>query len=502
MKRIILIFSLLFSIIKADYLITNGEIALFYDSQNNVLENIRDRDIKKDLLANLQILLIKDYKVYRARNYYIETNFIEGRNIFKMKYFLEDKEFEAYIILSNLEKDNMYIYTNLKELGWKEPYELVYKFSPFMLTGVLEERDSYYKYGDINISKDKNSNILVATEKNLDNFKVKVLNGSLIKEVNERIYLTKEMNNQKFEDLTILNFNRTYPNFKEKDFKDIYTQEIDFWNKFNVKYSYLRKNVINQIKNFYLVSYNLLKNNSLIENTSRINYLNQLKVLYIESILNKGSEIPKLNFEKEFGVQNIYTYYYYMKLSQLNGVSNINNIFLKENLNKIRANIIETYKSILNKEGIWLDTSLVLVNFINEYQKIISDELILLEIKSIKDDIIINVAKQILDSKQILKSKNNIPYLSILSKDIQRKNIDSLLKDSNNSLGLVQNNKKVNYVENLNLSLLLYENNLFNESDKLFYNLDYFINSRMNEKEINLEEVFLYLKNIYYRGLI
>ena len=50
--------------------------------------------------------------------------------------------------------------------------------------------------------------------------------------------------------------------------------------------------------------------------------------------------------------------------------------------------------------------------------------------------------------------------------------------------------------------MFLYKNNYIVESDKIFYNIDYFINYNEKYNELDLEEVYLYLINIQYRGLI
>ncbi|MGL5983277.1 MAG: hypothetical protein ACRCZR_08110, partial [Cetobacterium sp.] len=136
MRKIVLLFLCLCSLLRADYLITNGEIALFYDRQNNILKNIKDNEIEKDILSNLQILLVKDYKVYKAKKYYTETKFLGGKNIFYIKYYIDNEILEVYVILSNEQKNKIYIYTNLDKLNWKPPYNLVYKFSVLNLEGL------------------------------------------------------------------------------------------------------------------------------------------------------------------------------------------------------------------------------------------------------------------------------------------------------------------------------------------------------------------------------
>ena len=138
MKRIILLILFISSILRANYLITNGEIALFYDGKNNILTNIQAKEFTKDILSNLQILLVKDYKIYRARDYYTETKFINGKNIFYMKYNINNNVVESYIVLSNENKNSMLIYTNLNGVEWDKPYKLIYKFSPLIFEGILQ----------------------------------------------------------------------------------------------------------------------------------------------------------------------------------------------------------------------------------------------------------------------------------------------------------------------------------------------------------------------------
>ncbi|MGL4970355.1 MAG: hypothetical protein ACRC45_01815, partial [Cetobacterium sp.] len=127
MKKVVVLLLFITSILRADYLITNGEIALFYDGENNILKNfVSKNENERDILSNLQLLLISDYKVYKARNYYTETKFQNGKNIFYMKYFFNNEIIETYIILSNKDKNNIYIYTNLERIALKKPYKLVY----------------------------------------------------------------------------------------------------------------------------------------------------------------------------------------------------------------------------------------------------------------------------------------------------------------------------------------------------------------------------------------
>ena len=498
MKRIILLILFVSSILRANYLITNGEIALFYDGKNNILTNVKAREFSKDVLSNLQILLIKDYKIYRARNYYTQTKFIDGKNIFYMKYNINDNIVESYIVLSNENKNDMFIYTNLNGIKWNEPYKLVYKFSPLILEGNIENKDGYYKYDMLNFSKDDKSNILVATERDFENFKVKSLETTLLKGLNERIYLVKDIKNKKDDSLEIV-FSKKKPKFSNISFTEVMAREKKFWNNFNKKYYYLRDTVINQIKKLYLISFS--NQNSLNMNMSRAKYMEQLKVIYLNGILNRERLIPEFNFDRGDSIQNMFTYYYYIKLSNLKENSDAKTL-LKNNFIKVQEDIQESYKSIKNKEGDWLENSLVFYNFLLEIEKLEKNELLFNEIELMKEDISGKVKKEILNSSGIIKNNNYIKYLDILSQESQIKNINKLLENTKNLIRLLKKDDNIDSKANLSLSLLLYKNNYIVESDKIFYNIDYFINYNEKYNELDLEEVYLYLINIQYRGLI
>lgn len=498
MKRIILLLLFISSILRANYLITNGEIALFYDGKNNILTDVKAREFSRDVLSNLQILLIKDYKIYKARNYYAQTKFIDGKNIFYMKYNINDNIIETYIILSNKNKNNMFIYTNLNGVKWDKPYKLVYKFSPLILEGNVENKDGYYRYDMLNFSKDNNSDVLIATERDFESFKVKLLETTLLKGLNERIYLVKDIKEKKEDSLEIV-FSRKKPRFSNVSFGEIMAREKKFWDNFNKKYYYLRETVINQIKNFYLMS--LSNQNNLNMNMSRVKYIEQLKVIYLNGILNKERLIPEFNFDREDNIQNMFTYYYYIKLSDLKGNKDIKKI-VKNNFFKVKNDIQESYKSIINKEGDWLENSHIFYNFLLEIEKLEKNELLLNEIKLMKEDIRGRVKNEILNSSGIVKNNEYIKYLDILSQENQIKNIKKLLENTKNLVRLLKKDDIIDSKANLSLSLLLYKNNYIVESDKIFYNIDYFINSNERYNKLDLEEIYLYLLNIQYRGLI
>ncbi|MEG0516208.1 MAG: hypothetical protein RR523_11215, partial [Cetobacterium sp.] len=240
---------------------------------------------------------------------------------------------------------------------------------------------------------------------------------------------------------------------------------------------------------------------SLNMNMSRAKYMEQLKVIYLNGILNRERVIPEFNFDRGDSIQNMFTYYYYIKLSNLKENKNIK-ILLKNNFIKVKDDIQESYKSIINKEGDWLENSLVFYNFLLEIEKLQNNELLFNEIELMKEDISEKVKKEILNSSGIIKNNNYIKYLDILSQENQIKNINKLLENTKNLIRLLKKDDNIDSKANLSLSLLLYKNNYIVESDKIFYNIDYFINYNEKYNELDLEEVYLYLINIQYRGLI
>ncbi|MGL4946429.1 MAG: hypothetical protein ACRC4X_02010 [Cetobacterium sp.] len=502
MRKKVLLFLCLYSLLRADYLVTNGEIALFYDKQNNILKNIKDNEIGKDILSNLQILLVKDYKVYKAKKYYTETKFLSGKNMFYIKYYIDNEILEVYVILSNEQKNNIYIYTNLNKLDWKPPYNLVYKFSTLNLEGRIENNEGYYSYDNLNILKDLNSEIVVSTEQNFESFNVKYLETNLKKELNERVYLVKNIKNKIDGDSLNIVFEKENPIFRKITFEDILLKETRFWNNFDKKYEFLKRNVVNQIKNFYLLSTSNYAQNSLNMNMSRVNYVRQLKVLHLNAILNKVEKIPNFNFNKEDSIQNIYSYYYYFKILKLKN-KKIDRELIIKNSKTLTKDMDEIYKSIINKEGEWLDSSIIFYNFLVEIEK---NDFIFLEnenFKLMKSNIQNIVRKEVLNSSGNLKKYEYIKYLGVLSTIEQIKIIRYELEKLNNfSFNLLENMNSVDIIANLDLALLLYENNFVVESDKIFYNIDYFVNLNDIYSKLDLEEIFLYLLNIHYRGLI
>ncbi|MGL5000832.1 MAG: hypothetical protein ACRC6J_03830, partial [Cetobacterium sp.] len=396
----------------------------------------------------------------------------------------------------------IYIYTNLDKLNWKPPYNLVYKFSVLNLEGLIENKDEYYSYNNLNILKDTNSEVVVSTEQNFENFKVKLLETNLKKELDERVYLVKNIKNKVDGDSLNIVFGKEYPLFKRKSFKDILSREIQFWNDFDKKYEFLKRNVVNQIKNFYLFSTNNYAQNSLNMNMSRVNYVRQLKVLHLNAILNKVEKIPNFNFNKEDSIQNIYSYYYYFKILELKN-KKIDRELIIKNSKTLTKDIDETYKSIINKEGEWLDSSIIFYDFLLLIEK---NDFVFLEnenLKLMKNSIQNIVRKEVLNSSGNIKKYGYIKYLGVLPTIEQEKIIKYELEKLNNlSFNLLENMDRVDIIANLDLALLLYKNNFVVESDKIFYNIDYFVNLNDIYSKLDLEEIFLYLLNIHYRGLI
>ncbi|MGL5971890.1 MAG: hypothetical protein ACRCZL_07825, partial [Cetobacterium sp.] len=315
------------------------------------------------------------------------------------------------------------------------------------------------------------------------------------KELNERLYLVKNITTDSKDDILKISLKKDIPEFDNFDFNKILSTEMLFWKNFDKRYENLRKNVINQIKNFYIISTNNYAQNKIRIDISRINYMNGLKIQYLDSLLNKEKKI-EFDFFKDDKLQNIYTYYYYLK------IPGVKNNFITKNKIKVFEDILEMNESILNKEGRWLDNSVVFYNFLIELknQNILFENSKELEI--IKSIIQEKVRKEIFNSSNRLKNYEYIKYIEILTDIEQKIRLKELQKELIKPSNLLQSNLNIDISANLNLALLLYKNNYVVESDKIFYNIDYFINNKNVTNNLNLEETFLYLLNIHYRGLI
>ncbi len=230
--------------------------------------------------------------------------------------------------------------------------------------------------------------------------------------------------------------------------------------------------------------------------------MEQLKVIYLNGILNKEKLIPELNFNRDDSVQNIYTYYYYIKLCDLKNKKISEDQLILKNVSNIKEELSEYHKSVLNKEGNWLENSVIFYELLSRLEKLKLNKVTLDEIELIKKDIDKDVSSSILNSSGLIKSYDYIEYLDILPDNIKQKNIEYLLKNTKNSIGLLQNKGNIDKIVNLKFALLLYKNNYVVESDQIFYNIDYFISSNKNYTGLELEEIYLYLRNIQYRGLI
>ncbi|MGL4970707.1 MAG: hypothetical protein ACRC45_03645, partial [Cetobacterium sp.] len=215
----------------------------------------------------------------------------------------------------------------------------------------------------------------------------------------------------------------------------------------------------------------------------------------------RKNEIPKFNFNKYDYIQNIYSYYYNLKLLNLKG-EQLDKKLITGNIEKIRKDIEESYRSISNKEGEWLDNSILFYDFLLELERLNLVQLIYKDSFLIKKEIVQKVRKEILNDNGNIKKYEYLKYLNILDRSDKEKNISYLLEKIDNSLGVLENNGTVDRIATLELAILLYKNNYLVQSDKIFYKIDYFINFKENYNQLELDEIFLYLENIHYRGLI
>lgn len=505
MKNIVLIFLCLFSIVKADYLISNGEIALFYDGKNNVLKNIRGDISKRDEISNIDILFIKDYKIYNARDYYTKVEYIQGKNILRLEYSIENQKIETYVILSNSTKSRMYLYTDLSKIRWKKGYKIVYRISPTDTSGEVLNNENYYSYRGVNFLKDSNLNLFLASPFDFNKFKVKVLEDKLIKGLDEKIYLWKTINENNSGNLLSIDF-KNFIKSKNENFDKIYGDEVGFWLEFNKKYSDQKKLTVDVLKDFYILQSDNSIQTKLNENLGKERYLNKLKLFYIKALLSPESIdnefFTEILFQNRKGMDMIYYYYYFLKIAEIKGLEISDGKFLDKITSNLRENLLEGYTEISNREGNWKLKSYIFYEFLNNIEKNMDINKIADNMEELKEKVRVDLEEEILNDQGYLKRKGYIKYMRILSKEKFDKNIKSLIVESNNSYGILRRDNKNLIIPNLELALILYEEGYKNQSDRILNSTGYFLFEEENQSDIVAEEIFLYIKNIYYRGLI
>lgn len=493
MKRIILFFFIVSFGLKANYLITNGEIALFYDNKNNILENLKSYNKKEESISNLQIILLHNYKFYKMNEYHFKVEFDGGRNIFFMTNFVDDMKIKTYIIPSMFNKKNLYIFVDLKDIKWNN-YKLIYRFVPLKKVGYLNEFDNYYNYGTLKFSRSEKSKVLVGTEKNFNNFEIKLLDKKIRKLTEENIYLVENMTDKdKYNFIQIgLDSDRFNMNYKNEKSVDILNRELLLWHNFDRKYSYLKREIVTQIKNFYIVS-----NGSDLKTDGR----KKENVKFIQKILNKKSLLSEYHFDNFDANINIYEYFYYIKLKKIRGEA-IDLKRLNGGLSRLEKNITTSYKNLMQENINLLDDELIFIKTIDELKNMNITTELRKKIDLMRIKVKENMKKHILNEYGGLKQNKYVSYINALEKNEGLKIIQKLLGNIDNSIGVLRDENGIDVVSNLNFAIILYENGFKESSDKIFYKMVGYINENENEDRLELSQLIPYLLNVYYRGLI
>lgn len=505
MKKLLLTFICIFSIIKGNYLISNGEIALFYDRKNNIIKNIRGDIYQKDKIANIEILLVdENLKTYRLSDYYTEFQYVGGKNILRLNYKVNAKSIETYIVAPMYEKDRLYIYTRVN--GVEKKYKIVYQITPIDLVDEVKREKVGIRYDGVFISDDVGTRSFLADSVGFSKFKIRDIDKNLKKDLEEKIFIWNEIDGEINEEFLIFDFSTE--RFEKKldlKFFDILNQEIKFWKDLEEKYKNQQKETINILKDFYILKSQQKRADIILTKTNE-EYLNELRMIYVEEILNKNSINTKffseILFEDRDVIKNIYYYYYFIKIALLKNLDiNLKPIGtdIDEKFNK---NFYQGLSEIDNRVGNWLLKGYIYYKLIEEIEKLVDDKEKTQNFLEIKERLGKKISEEIVDINGNLRSYSYIKYAEVLPKEILKKNIDRLLLETGGSLGVLQENGKILEVENLQLALLLYEQGYKIESDRVFDRMKFFLEKYAKSDKISTEVILLYLTNIYYRGLI
>ncbi|MEG2588027.1 MAG: hypothetical protein RSA05_07930, partial [Cetobacterium sp.] len=147
MKRLILLYILVFSIVQADYLTTNGEIALFYDNKINRLKYVRGDIFQLIDISQMGIYFKKNNEMYsmEAGSYKVIA---ENSNLLKIEYLIDGNKVITHIFPSVSDKRVLYMMTDTSNLNWKGDFQIIYMISPSSESVDIEFDGMYYYFGD------------------------------------------------------------------------------------------------------------------------------------------------------------------------------------------------------------------------------------------------------------------------------------------------------------------------------------------------------------------
>ena len=493
MKKFILLFIIIHIFSYANYLISNSEIVLFYDTNHNKIEYVRG-----DVFHNFEIsriepkLVINNSEILNLDNYVKSASLVEGTNILKVIYNIDGQDIQMSVIPSMIDKSQLIFDVNLGNYKNKENIDFVFQIVPQYDNRFAKynKDEKTYIYDNFSFTSNYTGELFISRNGTLEDFTLEEVTELLKKyEEDNLYYIVRNVNGVKNLIFTIDFYNKDGIN--KKIDRDIEEKEYIYWEGLNSESKFLGQKgvVLEQLKNLEIISSRALIPDQISFNKSKEDLNNKIKLIYVNSIVDKNFDVNRffqdINIKKKDSEAVVY---YTLLFQYLNDSNNyidpqlfdkkvsLEVLSLLDYLEEDNGSIVNVRDNIENYAWYFR-----LINNIKNRPEFASEkDFILKKEKLLKDYVLKNyVLKTGLKSQREDKSSSykNIKYIDFLLKEKQIEILNRDYKKYYNRLYgvlVVKDGKeeKINLDYNLNFVIKLYQNGEYQLADKLFANIE------------------------------
>lgn len=493
MKKFILLFIIIHIFSYANYLISNSEIVLFYDTNYNKIEYVRG-----DVFHNFEIsriepkLVINNSEILNLDNYVKSASLVEGTNILKVIYNIDGQDIQMSVIPSMIDKSQLIFDVNLGNYKNKENIDFVFQIVPQYDNRFAKynKDEKTYIYDNFSFTSNYTGELFISRNGTLEDFTLEEVTEPLKKyEEDNLYYIVRNVNGVKNLIFTIDFYNKDGIN--KKIDRDIEEKECIYWEGLNSESKFLGQKgvVLEQLKNLEIISSRALIPDQISFNKSKEDLNNKIKLIYVNSIVDKNFDVNRffqdINIKKKDSEAVVY---YTLLFQYLNDSNNyidsqlfnkkvsLEVLSLLDYLEEDNGSIVNVRDNIENYAWYFR-----LINNIKNRPEFASEkDFILKKEKLLKDYVLKNyVLKTGLKSQREDKSSSykNIKYIDFLSKEKQIEILNRDYKKYYNRLYgvlVVKDGKeeKIDLNYNLNFVIKLYQNGEYQLADKLFANIE------------------------------
>ena len=493
MKKFILLFIIIHIFSYANYLISNSEIVLFYDTNHNKIEYVRG-----DVFHNFEIsriepkLVINNSEILNLDNYVKSASLVEGTNILKVIYNIDGQDIQMSVIPSMIDKSQLIFDVNLGNYKNKENIDFVFQIVPQYDNRFAKynKDEKTYIYDNFSFTSNYTGELFISRNGTLEDFTLEEVTEQLKKyEEDNLYYIVRNVNGVKNLIFTIDFYNKDGIN--KKIDRDIEEKEYIYWEGLNSESKFLGQKgvVLEQLKNLEIISSRALIPDQISFNKSKEDLNNKIKLIYVNSIVDKNFDVNRffqdINIKKKDSEAVVY---YTLLFQYLNDSNNyidpqlfnkkvsLEVLSLLDYLEEDNGSIVNVRDNIENYAWYFR-----LINNIKNRPEFASEkDFILKKEKLLKDYVLKNyVLKTGLKSQREDKSSSykNIKYIDFLPKEKQIEILNRDYKKYYNRLyGVLVvkdgKEKKINLNYNLNFVIKLYQNGEYQLADKLFANIE------------------------------